>query len=300
MQALYVLSTSNNDPETKNTIINFIKSNGISIHRWLAEGEHSQWAIECRPINKDINYQLLKKTAEQLGLDINLVSENKRRKKLLLADMDSTLIKGESLDEIASKVGIGEEISKITSQTMNGKLDFKQSIIHRASLLKGVKVAILEEVVKEINLNAGASLLAPTMKKNGAVCYILSGGFDFFTEKIARQLGFEGSFSNSIEVEKSKLTGNVIPPILGMNSKMQILLKLTNKHNVTTDDVVAIGDGANDLEMLRIAGLGIAFNGKPKLKSEIDIQLNNTDLTGLLFLQGYSIKEIYEHQTAKL
>ena len=293
MQALILLSKSNNDPKTKNTILKFIKANGMGIYRWLAEGEYSQWAIECSPINEDFNFALLRKNAEQIKLDLNLVSNSSRRKKLLLADMDSTIIKSESLDEIADKAGVGEEVARITNLTMRGKLGFKKSIIQRVSLLKGVNASLLEEVVQETDFNKGASLLAPVMKKNGAVCYILSGGFDFITNRIAQKIGFDGSFSNSLEVKNSKLTGNVIPPIFDMHSKLKKLINLINEYNITTNDVVAIGDGANDLEMLKVAGLGIAFKGKPKLREKIITQLNHTDLTGLLFLQGYEAKEIF-------
>ena len=176
---------------------------------------------------------------------------------------------------------------------MQGKIDFKKSIIQRVSLLKGVNASLLEEVIQETDFNKGASLLAPVMQKEGAVCYILSGGFDFIATQIAQKIGFDGSFSNSLEIKKSKLTGNVIPPIFDENSKLKKLIDLTNEYNITTNDVVAIGDGANDLGMLKVAGLGIAFKGKLKLRNEIVTQLNHTDLTGLLFLQGYEAKDIF-------
>ena len=294
MQALILLSASNKDSKTKNDILNFIKMGDIRIHRWLAKGEYGQWAIECCPNNSNNDFTLLRKNAEQFKLDVNFVIDDNRRKKMLLADMDSTLIKGESLDEIADKIGIGKEVAKLTSQTMQGNINFKQSIVQRVSLLKGMKTSILEEVVKETELNKGASLLAPTMKKNGAVCYILSGGFDFITSQIAKKIGFDGFFSNSLEIRDFKLTGNIIPPIFGMDAKLETLINLTNEHEISVNDVVAIGDGANDLEMLRTAGLGVAFNGKPILRKNINTQLNHTNLVGLLFLQGYETNEIYE------
>jgi phosphoserine phosphatase len=207
--------------------------------------------------------------------------------------MDSTLIKGESLDEIAHKAGVGEEVSKITRQTMNGELDFNQSIIRRVSLLKGVKQSVLDEIIEETVLTSGANLIAPTMKKNGAYCFILSGGFDFLTSQVARKIGFDGSFSNSLEIKNSQLTGNINFPIFGMHSKLQTLTNLCNEKNISVKEAAAIGDGANDLEMLKKAGLGVAFNGKPILKKVIKTQLNHTDLVGLLFLQGYDISEIY-------
>ncbi|GIS14839.1 MAG: hypothetical protein CM15mP117_02710 [Alphaproteobacteria bacterium] len=136
MQALILISSSNNNSETKTNLSDFIKANGLGLHRWLAKGEENQWAVECNVKHNDINIELFRKKGQQFEFDINLISNTNRRKKLLLADMDSTLIRGESLDEIAHKVGVGEEISKITLQTMNGELDFYQSIIRRVSLLR--------------------------------------------------------------------------------------------------------------------------------------------------------------------
>ena len=293
MQALILISSSNNNSDTRTNLSDFIKANGLGLHRWLAEGEENQWAVECNVRYNDINIELFRKNGQQFEFDINLISNTNRRKKLLLADMDSTLIKGESLDEIAHKVGVGQEVSKITRQTMNGELDFNQSIIRRVSLLKGVKQSVLDEIIEETVLTSGANLIAPTMKKNGAYCFVLSGGFDFLTSQVAKKIGFDGSFSNSLEIKNSQLTGNINFPIFGMHSKLQTLTNLCNEKNISVKEAAAIGDGANDLEMLKKAGLGVAFNGKPILKKKIKTQLNHTDLVGLLFLQGYDVSEIY-------
>ena len=293
MQELILISVSSKNPETKNTVSNFMKIAGMQMHLWLAEGEHDQWAVECYTKTESRELPIIRKIANSMQLDINLVKQRNRQKKLLIADMDSTLIIGESLDEVAAKVGKGEEIANITLQSMRGELDFNQSIAQRVAMLKGTREDILLEIIEETYLNNGASLLAPTMKRKGASCYIVSGGFDFLTIPIAKKIGFDGSFSNRLEVENSLLTGNIVPPILGVHAKKEALNQLSKKYKIRNEDVAAIGDGANDLEMLKAAGLGIAFKGKQLLRDKIATHLNYTDLTGLLFLQGYTINDIY-------
>ena len=293
MQELILISVSSKNPETKNTVSNFMKIAGMQMHLWLAEGEYDQWAVECYTKTESKELSVIRKIANSMQLDINLVKQRNRQKKLLIADMDSTLIIGESLDEVAAKVGKGEEIANITLQSMRGELDFNQSIAQRVAMLKGTREDILLEIIEETYLNNGASLLAPTMKRRGASCYIVSGGFDFLTIPIAKKIGFDGSFSNRLEVENSLLTGNIVPPILGVHAKKEALNQLSKKYKIRNEDVAAIGDGANDLEMLKAAGLGIAFKGKQLLRDKIATHLNYTDLTGLLFLQGYTINDIY-------
>ena len=292
MQALILISASAKNPDLKNTLSYFMETVGMTKHRWLAEGENDQWAIECHFKKETDKITSIRKMGDSLGLDINLINEANRQKKLLLADMDSTLVKGESLDEVATKAGIGDQIANITLQSMRGELDFNQSIIRRIAMLKGLREEILIEIIAETQLNNGASSLAPTMKKNGAFCYIVSGGFDFLAIPIAKKIGFDGSFSNRLEIEDLHLTGNLIPPILDLCAKQETLNYLCEKHDIKSSDVAAIGDGANDLRMLENAGLGVAFQGKPLLREKVETQLNHTDLTGLLFLQGYTNKEI--------
>ena len=292
MQALILISASAKNPDLKNTLSYFMETVGMTKHRWLAEGENDQWAIECHFKKETDKITSIRKMGDSLGLDINLINEANRQKKLLLADMDSTLVKGESLDEVAAKAGIGDQIANITLQSMRGELDFNQSIIRRIAMLKGLREEILIEIIAETQLNNGASSLAPTMKKNGAFCYIVSGGFDFLAIPIAKKIGFDGSFSNRLEIENLHLTGNLIPPILDLRAKQETLNYLCEKHDIKSNDVAAIGDGANDLGMLKNAGLGVAFQGKPLLREKVKTQLNHTDLTGLLFLQGYTNKEI--------
>ena len=293
MQDLILISTSSKNPETKHALSQFMETNDVRIHSWLAEGEHNQWAVECFLKPDSIVLSSIRKIANSMQFDINLIREKNRIKRLLVADMDSTLIKGESLDEIAGKVGVRKEIANITRQSMKGELDFNQSITRRVAMLEGMREDVLLEIIEETHLNNGASLLAPTMKKNGSSCYIVSGGFNFLAIPIAKKIGFDGSFSNRLEINNSLLTGKLIPPILGMHAKKEVLVQLSRRHKLKTEDVIAVGDGANDLEMLGSAGLGVAFKGKQILRDKIATQLQYTDLTGLLFLQGYSINDIY-------
>ncbi|MBT5574719.1 MAG: phosphoserine phosphatase SerB [Alphaproteobacteria bacterium] len=293
MQDLILITTSSYDAKTHDIISQFANTLNLNEKCWLAKGEFGQWAAEYTAIKKAPNLTAMRQKADILGLDINIIANHNRQKKLLLADMDSTLICGESLDEVAVKAGIGDKIAAITRQTMQGELDFNQSVTQRVALLNGLSQNILSEIIAETQLTPGAARLAPVMRKNGAFCYIVSGGFDFLTTPIAEKIGFNDSFSNRLEIKDNALTGKIIPPILGQKAKQDKLFQLCKQHMISVEDSLAIGDGANDLEMLTAAGLGIAFNGKPLLRKIIHTQLNHTDLSGLLFLQGYSASQIF-------
>lgn len=228
--------------------------------------------------------------------DIFITRVNKRRKKILLADMDSTIVEGETLDDLAEHAGLKEKVSEITARAMNGELDFHQAIEERVGLLKGLSTKALEETLKKTKINQGAKTLVKTLRENGTHCVLVSGGFTFFTSKIANQLKFMNHHGNKLEIENEMLTGRVVPPILDKTSKVEFLRHYMNMYNLKPEDCMTIGDGANDLPMLKIAqegyGLGMAYKAKNTVTEEIDNQIIHTDLSAALYAQGYTDDDI--------
>lgn len=215
-----------------------------------------------------------------------------RRKKMLLADMDSTMIQQECIDELAEEAGVGARVKEITARAMNGELDFEGALRERVGLLKGLPETVINTVLADrITLMPGGLALLATMKANGAYAALVSGGFTAFTSAISAKLGFDENRANRLEVASGALTGVPVPPILGRAAKVEALEQITTRLGITTDDVLAVGDGANDLGMLKGAGTGVALHAKPSVQAECDIRINNGDLTALLFLQGYARSE---------
>ncbi len=225
--------------------------------------------------------------AEAAQIDINLVPATNRQKKLLIADMDSTIIPVECIDELADFAGVKPEVSEITERAMRGELDFEAAIDARVALLKGLPESVLERCYRErITLNPGARELVTGMTGAGAFTALVSGGFTFFTSRVAREAGFAVNQANVLEVRDGVLTGTVARPILGQEAKRAALDRLVAEQGIALGDVIAVGDGANDLAMIRAAGLGVAFRAKPALRAEADAVLDHSDLTALLGLQG--------------
>ncbi len=215
-----------------------------------------------------------------------------RRKKLILSDMDSTMIAQECIDELAAEAGIGAKVAYITERAMNGELDFTDALEERIGLLAGLPEAVLEKVYAErITLSEGAKTLIATMKANGATAMLVSGGFTFFTERVGKALGFDAHEANSLDFSEGALTGNIIKPVLDKEAKKATLERLIAELHITAKETTAIGDGANDLPMLKASGLGVAYRGKPIVQAEADAAINHTDLTTLLYYQGYKRKE---------
>jgi phosphoserine phosphatase len=211
----------------------------------------------------------------------------KRKKKLLIADMESTIITCECLDELAEFVGLKDKIAGITARAMNGELNFEEALAERVGLLKGLPESALQQVMDEkVKLMPGAQALVSAMKKNGAYTMLVSGGFDFFTSRIKTMLGFDDARGNRLEIIGGKLSGKVLPPILGKEAKLHALQEACAKLKITPDDIVAVGDGANDLPMLIAAGLGIAYHAKPTVQAQAKARVNYADLHALLFAQG--------------
>lgn len=215
-----------------------------------------------------------------------------RRKRLLLADMDSTIVTTETLDELAAHAGLKEEIAAITRRSMNGELDFREALRERVTMLKGLFLTALEATWERTEYTAGARELIATMRAHGARTALVSGGFTFFTGRVAAALGFDVHRSNVLLHDGERLTGEVAEPILDRDAKLLAMRELAAGLGIGLEDVAAVGDGANDLAMLRAAGLGVAFRAKPVVAAEARVQLRHAGLRGVLFAQGYRDSEI--------
>jgi phosphoserine phosphatase len=210
-----------------------------------------------------------------------------RRKRLLVADMESTIIQQEMLDELAALVGARDRVSDITRRAMNGEIDFVGALEERVALLKGLPAKTLEILAVQIKLMPGADLLIPTMKAHGAACWLVSGGFTAFTACVRDRLGFDVHRGNVLCVDQGRLTGRVAPPILDKNSKLQSLEEACQTLSIPQSESLAVGDGANDVPMLLGASLGIAYHAKPTVAATARYRIDHSDLTALLYAQGY-------------
>ncbi|KAA0583617.1 phosphoserine phosphatase SerB [Azospirillum sp. B21] len=224
-------------------------------------------------------------------LDIVAQPAATRRKRLLVADMESTIIEQEMLDELGDYVGLKDHIAAITARAMNGEIDFKDAVRERVALLKGLKETVIDEVWQRATLMPGAAQLVGTMRANGAVCVLVSGGFRCFTGRVRSWIGFDDDRGNDLEVVDGVMTGAVIEPILDKDSKLQALMAYAGEHRVPMAETMAVGDGANDLPMLLAAGLGVAFHAKAVVAAEARARVDHGDLTALLYAQGYRATE---------
>ena len=214
-----------------------------------------------------------------------------RRKRLLIADMDSTIVTSETLDELAAHAGVGEHVAAITRRAMNGEIDFAGALRERVALLRGLDLAALEQTWRQTVLMDGARELVATMRAHGAYTALVSGGFTFFTSRVAAKLGFDMHRSNVLRDDGAQLLGQVQEPILGRDAKLATLYELAAARGLAMADCLAVGDGANDLEMVRAAGLGVAFHAKPVLADAADARIDHCGLRALLFMQGYRADE---------
>ena len=251
---------------------------------WLAPDEAAEFSIPEIPGNRwDVWADL-----QQQGVDLVVQPSEGRRKKMLLADMDSTMIQQECIDELADEAGVGERVKQITARAMNGELDFEGALIERVGLMAGMDASVIDKVLAErITFMPGGRALLATMKANGGYAALVSGGFTAFTSRVAAELGFDENRANTMLISEGRLTGKVGMPILGRQAKVQALNEITARLGLTPDDVIAVGDGANDLGMLGLAGAGVALHAKPAVAAECDIRINHGDLSALLYIQGY-------------
>lgn len=229
---------------------------------------------------------------QQAPVDAIAQSVWDRRKKLLVADMDSTIVTGETLDELAALAGVGEAIAEITRRAMNGKLGFADALRERVSMLDGIDAGLMEETYKSLELMPGAATLIATMRHHGAYTALVSGGFTYFTRRIKERLGFDYHEANILDVQDGLLTGRVMEPILSPDRKLQALNQMAVASGLDPELTMAVGDGANDIKMLAAAGIGIAYRAKPLVRDTIRAKVDHSDLTALLYIQGYRQAEI--------
>lgn len=263
------------------------------VPRWLSEGEACD--ITFTP-DTDGDVAVLENTLRtgfgSLGIDVAIQPAGNRRKKLLVADMDSTIIRQECIDEIADFAGLKDRISAITEQAMRGELNFEAALRERVGLLAGLDEKVLQRVFDErIEMMPGARTLVQTMCTNGAYCALVSGGFTFFTSRIAAKAGFHTDQANRLCIADGKLSGSVEEPILGQDAKLEALMHFRDEQKLTPADTIAVGDGANDLRMIKEAGLGVAYHAKPIVAKEAHVRIDHCDLTALLYVQGYAWSE---------
>jgi phosphoserine phosphatase len=253
----------------------------------LAPGEAADIALPAAP-----DMALVRAALDGAAIDAIATPAAGRRKRLLIADMDSTIVTGETLDELADFAGLKDRIAAITARAMNGELDFKAALRERVAMLKGLPVDALERTWQRVRLTQGARELVATMRAHGAYTALVSGGFSFFTGRVATLCGFDMHRSNVLLDDGTALTGLVAEPILDRDTKLATLTGLAGERGLEPSATLAVGDGANDLDMLRAAGLGVAFRAKPIVAAEARARVDHADLRALLFAQGYRDEEI--------
>ena len=258
---------------------------------WLDPGVAAEFPVEAVPANLWEVWQGF----QAMGIDLAVQATEGRKKRLLIADMDSTMIQQECIDELADEAGVGAYVASITARAMNGELDFESALRERVGLLKGLDEAVIARVIRDrITLMPGGRALVATMRAHGAYAALVSGGFTAFTGAIAGVLGFDENRANTLLAEGGKLTGTVAEPILGRAAKVQALEEISARLGFTPREAIAVGDGANDLGMLGLAGTGVALHAKPSVQAECQVRVNHGDLTALLYLQGYARDQFSE------
>ena len=252
---------------------------------WLSKGEAAEFAAP-----EDL--EKLRLALAHLPVDVNIVAKGNRRKRLLVADMDLTMIQQECIDELGIVAGLGDKIKAITVRAMRGDIDFADAVRERVGLLEGLDAKVIDSIVRErITFMPGGKTLVATMKAHRAYTALVSGGFRQFTSRVAASIGFHTNEANDLIIENGKLTGKVAEPILGKEAKLAALKHLSLVNGLTPADAITVGDGANDIPMLQAAGMGVALHAKPKVQEAVSLRINHGDLTALLYLQGYKKTE---------
>jgi phosphoserine phosphatase len=266
---------------------------GAAEPRWLAEGVAADISFTASA-GVDQRANALRELSDRLrallgdGVDVVVQPQAHRRKKLFLADMDSTMIGQECIDELAATVGLKAHVAAITERAMRGDVAFEPALRERVALLKGLSAKTIDEVIdKRISLTPGGRTLVATMRANGAFTCMVTGGFTLFTARIAAMIGFDETRANTLVIEDGKLAGTVAEPVFGRDGKRATLVELRARLGLAPHETLAIGDGANDIDMIAEAGLGVAFHAKPKVAQAAPARIDHADLTALLYVQGY-------------
>jgi phosphoserine phosphatase len=282
-------------------IASALAAEGANIEKIGRLSEHSLASVEIHallPSNRDS--EVLKRTllhvATTTGFDVSLQPESlyRRSKRLIVLDMDSTLIRIEVIDELARAAGVGPEVSRITERAMQGEMDYDESLRQRVALLAGLDVKVLDQIASDLPLTEGAETMVRVLKRLGYKIAVISGGFSRAAEALKRRLGVDYAYSNNLEVVGGKLTGRVVGPIVNAQRKAELLETIAQAEGVLLDQVIAVGDGANDALMLERAGLGIAFHAKAKLRERADTSISGAGLDAILYLLGLSARELQE------
>lgn len=281
------------DRSTADAAIDAMRSAGarVGAQRWLAPGEAVDLPFDGdSACTRDVVAHLFRGEP----IDVVTVPAAGRRKRLLIADMDSTILENETLDELAAFAGVGERVAAITARSMRGEIDFAGALRERVAMLEGLDAGALERTAEGLRVMPGAAALIATMRAGGAYTALVSGGFRYFTGLICDRLGFDHHESNELIVADGRLTGRVGEPIVDRDGKLRALERLAAKQGIPLSDCLAVGDGANDLAMIGAAGLGVAYHAKPVVAAAADARLDHTDLTALLYIQGYTESELID------
>ncbi len=256
--------------------------------RWLNPGVAAEFDLAVTPANRWEVWAEL----QTLQVDLAVQPSANRRKRLLIADMDSTMIGQECIDELADEAGVGAHVAAITARAMNGEIAFEGALRERVALLRGLPEGVIERVfMNRITMTPGGATLIATMKASGGHAALVSGGFTAFTSRVAATLEFDEHRANVLLAEGGVLTGEVAEPILGREAKVAALEEIAARLGIAPADAIAVGDGANDLGMLHRAGMGVALHAKPSVAAQCEVRVNHGDLTALLYLQGYAVTE---------
>ena len=284
-----VLTTNPANPKLSTELVAAIHAEIGGSVNWLHQGI----AVEIAEPKSNEALQFARELIGETAIDANLVPSENRRKKLLIADMDSTMINEECIDELGAALGIKDKIADITARAMRGELDFEQALDARVGLLKGLDLDAVKEVRRErISYAAGGRVLVQTMKTYGAYTALVSGGFTLFADYFGKRIGFDEATANTLEFENDKLTGTVARPIVDKDTKLNRLNALIEERGITAADTMAVGDGANDLMMIKAADMGVAIHAKPVVAAEAQYRFNHSDLSALLYLQGYTEEQL--------